>query len=400
LHIAGTNSLYCCAKHRKHLSKPKLKEAPVKPLVSVVVPVYNGASHLPQCLDSLVSQTLREIEIILVNDQSTDGSLDILLDYASRHEAIVVIDSPVNRRQGGARNLGIRAARAEYIGFVDQDDWVEATMFQKMYAKAVATDSDLVRCFVEEFNEIPGEQGHRRVEVFEPALSVEGRILTDTDRESLLMYGGSAGAIWSELFRRSVFFDSDLFFPENLVYDDNYFKKLMLFYIERCAFVKEYLYHYRIHVTSGMNMRNAPWLFDRLRIECMVLDDIAARGLSGRLTEVLEHKFMKMYFWNTIHLWEKRSDGDFPVAVLREMRLEVRRRVPHFRSNIYYKQHFSLRARLLIDVIMVSPEAYPVVSRLFRQADRVARHLLGVLRKNATIYVGIRAIYRRLLGRA
>ena len=131
-------------------------------------------------------------------------------------------------------------------------------MFQKMYAKAVATDSDLVRCFVEEFNEIPGEQGHRRIEILEPALSVEGRVLSDRDRESLLMYGGSAGGVWSELFRRNVFFDNNLFFPENLVYDDNYMQKLMLFYVERCAFVKEYLYHYRIHESSGMQHAQCP----------------------------------------------------------------------------------------------------------------------------------------------
>jgi glycosyltransferase involved in cell wall biosynthesis len=373
----------------------------VKPLVSVVVPVYNGAVHLPECLDSLVAQTLHEIEIILVNDRSTDGSLDILLEYGSRHpERIVVIDSPVNRRQGGARNLGIRAARADHIGFVDQDDWVDATMFQKMHAKAQATDSDLVRCFVDEFNEIPGELGHQRREISESVLSVEGRPLNDTDREALLLYGGSAGGVWSELFRRSIFFDNNLFFPEHLVYDDNYVQKLTPFFVERCAFVKEYLYHYRIHETSGMNVRNAPWILDRLRIECLVLDDIAERGLDGRLTDALEHSFMRMYLWNTLQLWEKRSDGDFPVAVLREMRTEVRRRMPHFRTNPYYRRHFSRRARLLIATIMLSPEAYIKVNRLFRAADRASTRLVRALRSNPTIYVSIRAIYRRLVGKA
>jgi len=377
-----------------------MKEAARKPLVSVVVPVYNGERHLPQCLDSLVSQTLREIEIILVNDRSTDGSLDILLDYASRYpETVVVIDSPVNRRQGGARTLGIKAARAEYVGFADQDDWVDATMFQKMHAKAVATDSDLVRCFVEEFNEIPGEQGHRLISITEPALSVEGRVLNDRDRETLLMYGGIAGSFWSELFRRSVFIDNDLFFPEHLVYDDNYIDKLVLFYVERCAFVKEYLYHYRVHGNSGSNMRNAPWLFDRLRVECMVMDDVAARGLDGRLTDVLEHLFMAMYFWNTIQFWEKRSDGDFPVDVLREMRLEVRRRIPRFRANKFYRQHFNWRARFLIDVAMWSPAAYLVVRRLFIPVDWVVGQVFRILGKHPVAYRGARAIYRGLHGR-
>ena len=75
----------------------------MQPLVSVVVAVHNVARYLPQCLDSLTSQTLREIEVILVNDRSTDNSLDILLDYEVRHpDTVVVIDSPTHRRQGGA----------------------------------------------------------------------------------------------------------------------------------------------------------------------------------------------------------------------------------------------------------------------------------------------------------
>ena len=372
----------------------------MKPLVSVVVPVYNGERYLPQCLDSLVSQTLREIEIILVNDRSTDGSLGILFDYASRYpDRVVVIDSPVNLRQGGARNLGIRAARAEYVGFVDQDDWVEPTMYEKMYAKAVTTDSDLVRCFVEEFNEIPGEHGDRRIAISERALSVEGRVLSDPDRQSLLLPGGIAGSFWSQLFRRSVFVDNDLFFPEHLVYDDNYIDQLVLFYVDRCAFVKEHLYHYRVHDSSGSNMRNAPWLFDRLRVQCMVLDDVAARGLNGRLTDALEHLFMALYFWNTIQFWERRSDGDFPVDVLREMRVEVLRRVPNFRSNTFYRQRFTWRARFLINVAMMSPAAYPVVRRLFVPGDRVVEELLRVLRERPAVYHGVRAIYRRLHGR-
>ena len=118
---------------------------------------------------------------------TTDGSLDILFDYASRYPDRIVVAFTVNRRQGGARNLGIRAARAEFIGFADQDDWVEATMFEKMYAKALATDSDLVLGVRE--NCPRNRQRHRRIEIIQPALAVEGRVLSDPDRELLLMYG-------------------------------------------------------------------------------------------------------------------------------------------------------------------------------------------------------------------
>jgi hypothetical protein len=107
-----------------------------------------------------------------------------------------------------------------------------------------------------------------------------------------------------------------------------------------------------------------------------------------------------MYFLNSILLWEKRSDGDFPIEVLREMRLEVRRRFPRFRSNKFHRQHFSFRARILIGVAMASPEAYSVASKVFTQADRALGFLLRGLGKNQAVYQRTRAIYRRLLGRA
>jgi glycosyltransferase involved in cell wall biosynthesis len=367
----------------------------VQPLVSVVVAVHNVARYLPQCIDSLISQTLREVEVILVNDRSTDNSLDILLDYQARHpDTVVVIDSPTHRRQGGAWNLGIRQARGEYVSFVGGDDWVDETTFEKLYAKAVATNSDLVRAFVDEFNEIPGELGHSETGNVEIADDLEGRPLTDADRESLLVNG----AVWCQLLRRALFVENDLWFPEHLAAQDNFVNKLMLFYVERFAIVREHLYHYRIHSNSTMNTRNAPWRFDRLRIECMVLDEVETRGLGGRLDDALEYQFVRMYFWNTIQLWEKRSDGAFPREVLREMQSEMKRRTPHFRSNVYYRREFSRRDRLLIDIVLVSPEAYRVVAYLFRRSDRVVQYLVRMLRKNDTIYAAIRGIYRRLHG--
>ena len=94
------------------------------PLVSVIVPVYNVEKYLRQCLDSLISQTLQNIEIICVNDASPDNSLAILKEYEAKDKRIVVVDLYENMRQGGARNRGIEYARANYIAFVDSDDWV------------------------------------------------------------------------------------------------------------------------------------------------------------------------------------------------------------------------------------------------------------------------------------
>ena len=115
------------------------------PLVSVLVPVYNTAKFLPVCLDSLLSQTLEDIEIICLNDGSTDNSLDILLDYHPRDSRICVVDKP-KAGYGATMNLGVSLARAPYVGILESDDFAEPTMFEKLYRFTSSQNCDLVKC--------------------------------------------------------------------------------------------------------------------------------------------------------------------------------------------------------------------------------------------------------------
>ena len=110
--------------------------------VSIIVPVYNTEEYLQKCLDSLTNQTLKNIEIICVNDGSTDNSLKILQEYAVKDDRIKIINQE-NKKQGAARNAGMRIATGEYIGFVDSDDWVDLHYFERLYNTAKKYDSDI-----------------------------------------------------------------------------------------------------------------------------------------------------------------------------------------------------------------------------------------------------------------
>ncbi len=115
--------------------------------VSIVVPAYNAGKTITRCLDSLVNQTLQDIEIIVVNDASTDDTWNVLLDYESRYpDKMIVVDGGVNRGSGGARNQGFDLASGEYIGLVDSDDYVALTMYEHLYNKAKEEDADIVDC--------------------------------------------------------------------------------------------------------------------------------------------------------------------------------------------------------------------------------------------------------------
>ena len=120
--------------------------------VSLVVPIYNSSKYLNKCIDSLVNQTLKDIEIILINDGSTDKSLEILKNYQQKDNRIKILTQN-HKKQGKARNYGISVAQGEYIGFVDSDDWCELDMFEKLYEKAIKTDSDITMCAVTTYND-------------------------------------------------------------------------------------------------------------------------------------------------------------------------------------------------------------------------------------------------------
>lgn len=113
--------------------------------VSVIIPVYNTEKFLRKCLDSVCNQTLQDIEIICINDCSTDGSLEILREYAGKDNRIKLIELFENGGAAKARNIGIDIAHSEYIGFVDSDDFVDLDFYEKLYNKAVETGADAVK---------------------------------------------------------------------------------------------------------------------------------------------------------------------------------------------------------------------------------------------------------------
>ncbi len=116
------------------------------PKVSVIIPVYNVKEYLRRCLDCLVNQTLKDIEIILVDDCSTDGSLDILKEYVSKDERFKLITLSQNQGASFARNKGLEIATGEYLNFIDSDDTIDLNYYEELYKKAHSENLDLVKC--------------------------------------------------------------------------------------------------------------------------------------------------------------------------------------------------------------------------------------------------------------
>lgn len=202
------------------------------PKVTVVIPVYNVAAYLPQCLDSVVTQTLNEIEIICVNDGSKDNSLDILKDYAARDNRIKIIDK-VNAGVSAARNDGIAAAAGKYIAFLDGDDFLEADCLEKAYETAENGNFDAV---IFKHNLVEGDK----------------KLVWDAPEfggveEDKLLYAFSA-VIWNKLYRTAFLKENQIMFPLGIkIAEDTIFSLMCFFHHPVCGFCDGHFYNYRLN---------------------------------------------------------------------------------------------------------------------------------------------------------
>ena len=229
-------------------------------MVSVVVPVYNTEKYLRRCMDALVMQTIadREIEIIAVDDGSTDSSPGILQEYAGRYPGKVRVFSKSNGGQASARNLGIKMAKGDYIGFADSDDYVDRTLFEKMYNLAKKEDADFVECGYHSMFEKSSDNG----DISEAKeIAPRGTIKEREDNKELFI--DPQVSPWNKLYRRKILTDNDVYFPEGVIYEDTSFYIKTLPFIKKAAFLDEKLVYYSVRQKSTMTS-NAPMVIRQL----------------------------------------------------------------------------------------------------------------------------------------
>lgn len=204
-------------------------------LVSVTMSAYNVEPFLRDCLDCVVNQTLREIEIICVNDGSSDGTLEILREYAARDSRIIIIDKTVNEGLAVARNDALAFATGKYIGFVDGDDLLDRDLFRKAYERAEATQCDLLFWDYVVF----WQESDLAKKIHEPS---QLHTLDPQDKVALLNRPAFA---WTKLLRTEKARELDIAFPKNLTYQDIPVHWKLVTQLDRIALLPERLSYYR-----------------------------------------------------------------------------------------------------------------------------------------------------------
>lgn len=311
------------------------------PLVSIVIPVFNVEKYLRKCLDSLLQQTLHDIEIVCVNDCSTDTSREILSHYAQLDERICIIDLPENRKQGGARNAGIRHSHAPFITFVDSDDWIEPTMCECLYANALAHDADWVCSdyFVYNSPDDCQRQLNGHPSWFD--------LPRDERNKSFLL--GNIRYV-SALYSRSLFVDNDLFFPEHLQYEDNAVVTALYLASRKAVKVDAAFYYYRCNNTSTTRSLNNYRFFDRLETSKIFLKHMTRLGFYKKYPKEVEYRFIELFYVNTVLI--SLSQFDPPArSYIEETQKEIRLIIPNYDKNPYFKKRVPFRIRSFLTLL-------------------------------------------------
>ncbi len=296
--------------------------------ISIIVPCYNVEKYIDQCVQSLVNQifSLEKMELIFVDDASTDTTLEHLKVWEQEYsDSILLIACDQNGRQGTARNIGMQYAQGKYIGFVDADDWVEPEMFESMLQKAEEYDCDMVSCHAYR-NREDGQQ------IPEITQEKDWFLCGQSTLEGGNWPSEFIGSVWSRIYRRKILVDNQIYFPEQLCYEDNYFATIAAMYCRSIYHLERCLYHYRENDTSTTLARNNVWLFDRLEIELLKLEEFRKLQLLERFPEEIEKNFFELYYFNTMYMMATRFDIP-SYEIFQRMEQQIRTQFPNYKSN-------------------------------------------------------------------
>ena len=291
------------------------------PKVSIIMPVYNTEKYLKRCLEALVNQTLADIEIIAVNDGSTDSSLDILKEYAEKYSFIRVLNKE-NGGQATARNMGIKESTGEYIGFTDSDDYVDTTMFEKMYSLAKEKDCDMVECYFHYLMETEGEP-----KVLQP----RGRVREYENQKDMLI--DPQVSPWNKLYRREVLMQQDVNFPEGLIYEDTAFYIKTIPYVKKAAYLDEQLVYYFLRGNSTMNANKSQKVGNIFPVLENILEFYKKYGFYENYKEELEYFCVKIVLCSSLSRIGRVMDRELEQQLLDQSFAFIQKYFPEYKKN-------------------------------------------------------------------
>ena len=317
--------------------------------VSVIVPFYNVENYIEKCLNTLVHQTLEDIEIILVNDGSQDRSMVVVKKFLEQYPDKITYLEKENGGLSDARNYALPYAKGEYIAFLDSDDYVEKTMYKDMYELAKKEDSDMVECnfyweYPDKKKEDVGVAYNGKKEMLEKVRVVA----------------------WNKLIKKEVLEKSKVTFPKGYRYEDVEFTYKLIPYLDKVSFLKKPCIHYiqrEGSISNNQNERNKE-IFDVLE---HVIDFYKENDLYDEYKDELEYIYIRYAFCSSLLRTVKIKD-EFVQRKLLDLTWEkVNTTFPEWKKNPVLKSKKDLKSIYLKTINKFTFEMYSTLFSLFQK---------------------------------
>ena len=294
--------------------------------ISVIIPVYGVEKYIDKCLNSLVKQSLKEIEIIVVNDGTKDNSQEIIDKYVKKYPDKVKSFIKENGGQGSARNYGLEKANGEYIGYVDGDDFIEKDMYKKLYNKAKELNYDIVVCGNYNVSE---DYKTRNIDVFINNYN--------TDLENILF---GKMAVWNKIYKKDILINNKLEFKQKVWYEDLAFTLKAIINSNSYAFVDEPLYDYLIREGSTMNNSNVKRNLEILE----AFDDILLYIKQNKKEEYLNKiEFLAIdhiYISAIVRVLRAKADNNIKKETIDRLINYMSENFPNYKRNEYNNNNY------------------------------------------------------------
>jgi len=295
--------------------------------VSIIVPVYNVEKYLEKCLDSIVNQTLKDIEIIVVNDGTKDNSQEIIDKYVKKYPKKVKGYIKENGGLSSARNYGLKYANGEYIAFVDSDDYVELDMFEKMYNKAINNNYDIVVCDTIEVDESNSNKVYKKSNLNYSNNNIKNYII-------------SPPMACTRLYKKNLF--EKLSFEEGIFYEDLNLTPSLALKTEGIGFIEEGLYYYLQRSGSIMKQKQ----FNEKLLDIFSVLQKNYDILNNKYPKEVEYLYITHLLRTASMRFLNYTDSN---KYLEQIKKEIKDKFPNWRKNKYYKSS-SIKLKIICNL--------------------------------------------------
>lgn len=317
--------------------------------LSIIVPVYGVEKYIDKCLNSLVKQSLKEIEIIVVNDGTKDNSQKIIDKYVKKYPDKIKSYIKENGGQGSARNYGLKKATGEYIGYVDSDDFVEKDMYKKLYNKAKENNYDIVVCGNYNVSE---DYQNKNIDAFINNYN--------TDLENIFF---GKMAVWNKIYKRDILIKNKLEFKEKVWYEDLAFTLKAIMNSNTFAFIDEPLYDYLIREGSTMNNSNVKRNLEILDAFNDILSYIQHNKKEEYFSKIEFLAIDHIYISAIVRVLKAEADDKVKRETINKLIDYMNKKFPNYKNNKYINT-LSKNRKIIYKLINI--KMYGLINLIFK----------------------------------